>query len=201
MRRVALLLMLLTACSSSGRGSAPPATSTATTTPTSAPVTSAPSTSVATTAVGSTSGIARCATSGLTLRPNTASAATGHALHVFELRNTTSAPCRLTGYPGVRVLDAAGATLADAQRTGGFILPDVPPSTVTVGAGQSAYFGVESSNVCQGGPDPVPAATLRVTPPDETTSLTVAAILNVCPGGTSILVSPVRANVADITRH
>lgn len=201
---IALLLILLPACSGSGHRTAGPATGAGTTTTTSAApatVTSAPSSSVATTVAGATTTIGRCATAGLALRQNTASAATGHALHVFELGNTTTAACRLSGYPGVRVLDTSGATLADAQRTAGFILDDRPPATVSVAAGQSAYFGVESTNVCQGGGDPVPAASLRVTPPDDTASLTVAATLNVCPGGTTIIVSPVRATVADITRQ
>jgi hypothetical protein len=156
---------------------------------------------VTSTAAPSTTGIGRCTTSGLALRANGGSAATGHALAVFELRNTSSKPCRILGYPGVRVLDASGATLTDAQRAPGFILDDRPPAAVTVSAGQVAYFGVESANVCQGGGDPKPAASLRVTPPDETAALTVAATVNVCPGTPSVLVSPVRSSASDIPHH
>jgi hypothetical protein len=193
--------VLLAACSGSGGHHAlasttttvPPVSSTASTTP---PV-SAPSTVAAT----STTAIARCTTVGLALRSNGGSAATGHALAVFELRNTTSTACRLAGYPGVKVLGPSGAALTDAQRVPGFILGDAPATAVTVAAGQAAYFGVESANVCQGGGDPVPSASLAVTPPDETAALTVAATINVCPGASSVLVSPVRAAAADIPRH
>ena len=196
----ALVLLVLAGCSRSGgsHAASPATTTTIGPTSTTAP---APSSSASTTVARTTTTLGRCATSALALRPNSGSAATGHALAVFELRNTSSAPCRLTGYPGVRLLDAGGATLADAQRTAGFILGDAPAATVTVAAGQAAYFGVESANVCQGGGNPVPSATLRVTPPDETASLTVPATINVCPGGTSVLVSPVRATIAEIPRH
>jgi hypothetical protein len=181
----------------------PPAASTSTTAGASGstvPSTVAPPSS--STAVPSTAAaVARCTTGDLSVRANGGSAATGHALAVFELRNTSSKPCRMVGYPGVRVLDGSGATLTDAQRTAGFILGDVPPAAVTVAAGQVAYFGVESTNVCQGDLNPTPSASLRVTPPDETAALTVAATVNVCRGAQSVLVSPVRATTAEITRH
>lgn len=197
----ALVAVVLLAGCSSGGGSAKSAPSTTATT--AAPSTTTPvssSSSVASTATSTTS-IGRCTTAELSLRAAGGSAATGHALATFELRNTSSRTCRLLGYPGVQLLDASGATLTEAQRTAGFILGDVAPSAVTVAAGKSAYFGVESVNVCQGDLIPTPSASLRVTPPDETAALTVAATINVCKGQQSVLVSPVRATTAEIPRH
>jgi hypothetical protein len=197
---VGVLLVLLVACSGSGsQRSAPAPVTTTSTPPATSPSTAPPSTPGSTT-VTSTTGPARCTTQELSLRANGGGAATGHAVADFELRNTSSRPCRMLGYPGVRVLDASGATMTDAQRTSGFILGDAPPAAVIVPAGQVAYFGVESVNVCNGGADPRPSASLRVTPPDETAALTVAANINVCPGNT-VLVSPIRATAAEIPRH
>jgi hypothetical protein len=197
----AIVVVLLAGCSGGGGAkSAPPSTTATTATPsTTTPVSS--SSSVAAPGVTSTTSIGRCTTAELSLRAAGGTAATGHALATFELRNTSSRTCRLLGYPGVQLLDGSGATLADAQRKAGFILGDVAPAAVTVGAGKSAYFGVESVNVCQGDLNPTPSASLRVTPPDETAPLTVAATINVCKGQQSVLVSPVRATTAEIPRH
>jgi hypothetical protein len=193
--------VLLAACSGSAGHPAPAPPTTAAAPVSSTASTAPPVSSPSTVAPTSTTAVTRCTTAGLALRANGSSAATGHALAVFELRNTTSTACRLVGYPGVKVLGPSGAALTDAQRVPGFILGDAPATTVTVPAGQAAYFGVESANVCQGGGDPVASASLAVTPPDETAALTVSAIINVCPGASSVLVSPVRATAADIARH
>jgi hypothetical protein len=191
--------LVAVACSGSGGGKASPATTSATT---SVPVTTtvtAPPTSAASTVPATAVG--RCTTADLSLRANGGNGAAGHAIANFELVNTSTKACRMLGYPGVALLDASGATLTNAGRTPGMILGDLPPATVTVAAGQRAYFGVESVNVCTGDVRPTTSATIRVTPPDETASFSAPATITVCPGQQSVLVSPVRGNPADVTRH
>src|SRR5206468_12033164 len=100
----AIVVVLLAGCSSGGPKSAPPSTTATTATPsTTTPVSS--SSSVAAPGVTSTTSIGRCTTAELSLRAAGGTAATGHALATFELRNTSSRTCRLLGYPGVQLLD------------------------------------------------------------------------------------------------
>ncbi len=67
------------------------------------------------------------------------------------------------------------------------------PTTVTLAAGQSAYFNIGYSNVPVGGETSCPVSTaLEVTPPDATDHLVVTVALGPCGGGTMV-VSPVFA--------
>ena len=120
-------------------------------------------------------------------------AALGHALAVFAVRNTSTAPCQSTGYPGAQLLDAGGRVLARAERRPGFILSERGPGPVTIAAGGAAYFGLESLNVCPDGDPVAESDRVQVTLPDETTATTVKATIAVC-ARPEILVSPLRAS-------
>ncbi|MGH9225954.1 MAG: DUF4232 domain-containing protein [Acidimicrobiales bacterium] len=196
---VALAAALLASCSDGDRSAAPPATTAApgATTAGASTATSAPP--VSTTAAPTTAAAAadRCSSSTLALASREGLGALGHALYVLQLRNTAGQACRLTGYPAVSLVAGDGRLLAQAQPGAGYILPDRPPAAVSLAAGGSAYFGVESYNVCNGGVEPSVAQTVRVTPPDATTALTVSAQMNVCPGQ-PVRVSPVRPTERDI---
>ena len=201
----ALLAVALGACSGSGSGSptaAPPAaSSTVAGAATSGPATSVPAGPTSSAPAATPTAVdARCHSADLSLKADGGGAATGHAVAVFDLVNTATRACTLTGYPGVAALGGQGATLVSAAHGPGFILADAPPATVMLGPGQAAYFGVEWTNVCAGGVAPVSSSSLSVTPPGETASLLVAASVTVCPGSQSVLVSPVRAAKAEVSR-
>ena len=193
MRRVlpplAALAALLTACSGSPDEAAPVVSTSVPVVTTEATTTSAPPPSTTTTAAR---GPERCRTADLRIAQVEGGAALGHAVGIFEVRNASSAPCRLTGYPGVELLDQSGRVLAEGLRRAGYILGDRPPVAVTIRPGASAWFGIEWRNVCEGG-DPVAESDhLRVIVPDETAPAVVPAVIPVC-AEPSILVSPVRA--------
>ncbi|MGH9277142.1 MAG: DUF4232 domain-containing protein [Acidimicrobiales bacterium] len=189
-----LSFVLVTACTRGDEAaiSSPSTTATTATAATVSTTTAAPPTTVA--------GPDPCAASALAIEAGEGRAALGHGLSVYELRNTSSEACRMSGYPTVTVVDAQGRVLAEAQRGPGRILPDRPPASVVVAPGARAYVGVESPNVCGDGVRPAAADAVRVTPPGTTGApLTAVATIAVCPGQ-AVLVSPVRATEADLTR-
>ena len=126
-------------------------------------------------------------------------AALGHGLDVFEVRDTSSRPCRLAGYPGVELLDAQGRVLAQGQRHPGYILGDRPPSPVTIANGAAAYFGIEFLNACPGDEPGAMSERLRVLLPDETAAVLVAARITVC-AEPYVVVSAVRRSEAELAR-
>ncbi len=124
-------------------------------------------------------------------------AAAGHSLAVFVVRNPTTRPCRLTGHPGVEVLDASGRLLATARRGPGSILSGAPPAPVTLAPGGAAYFAIESESVCPDDASPADSDRVRVVLPDDAPPADVAATITVCPRP-EILVSPIRATQAEL---
>jgi hypothetical protein len=139
----------------------------------------------------------RCQTPTVQVRPVDTRAAAGHGLSIFEVRNASRGPCRVSGYPAVDLLDTQGRVLARAQPRGGSILGDKPPAAVTIRSGGAAYFAIESENVC---PDDQPGSTsdrMRVVLPEDAAPAVVAAGITVCPRP-DILVSPVRATEAEL---
>jgi uncharacterized protein DUF4232 len=124
-------------------------------------------------------------------------AAAGHSLAVFVVRNPTTRPCRLTGHPGVELLDSAGRVVATARPGAGSILSGSPPAPVTIAPRAAAYFAVESESVC---PDDSPAADserVRVVLPGDASPAEVPATITVCPRP-EILVSPIRTSQAEL---
>jgi hypothetical protein len=127
-------------------------------------------------------------------------AATGHALRVYAVRNNSGRPCRVSGSPAVELRDAGGQVITRAQPASGFILPERPAAAVVVAAGQSAYFGIESTSLCAGGDPAATSDSVQVVLPDDTAPTAVADQIPVCSPPT-ILVSPVRPTRDDITRR
>ena len=124
-------------------------------------------------------------------------AAAGHSLAVFVVRNPTTRPCRLTGHPGVEVLDSSGRVLATARRGAGSILSGAPPGPVTIPPRGAAYFAIESESVCPDDAAPADSARVRVVLPDDAPPADVTATITVCPRP-EILVSPIRATQAEL---
>jgi len=142
-------------------------------------------------------GADRCHTAGLSLQTADGEGSTGHFISFYELRNTTSERCRLVGSPAVAVLDGQGGVLAEARKAAGFTIKITQASTVNVAPGQSAWFAVEWTNLCDA---PRESNRIRVTPPGERQALSVDTLLRVCGPG-SILVSPITADKSEITRR
>ncbi len=134
-----------------------------------------------------------CHTSNLRLAGVNGNGAMGHAIAVFELANVASSPCQLFGSPGVEVLDSQGRSLTEGLDQEGFIFSNEPPVSVALRPGEGAYFGVESITNCPGDDPARISESVAVTPPGETSSLTVAAEMTVCTPP-HIVVSPIRAN-------
>lgn len=110
-------------------------------------------------------------------------AAAGHQGLTLRFRLVgASAPCSLTGYPGV---DAIGDTTAHATRTLRGYLGGLPPSrsepaTVILTQDHGAEAVVEGTTTDASG-NGCPAYTgLRVTPPNTTDTVPVAESLSVC---------------------
>ena len=198
MRRVALAALLaFAACSGSSDDATRPV-------PTAVPVsTSEPTTSTAplesTSTTTAPAGPEPCRTATLRVVQVDGRAALGHGLGIFEVRNAADRPCRVSGYPGVELLDPSGRVVAEGQRRSGAILADRPPGPVTIGAGGAGYFGIEWLNVCEGGDPVAESDRVEVTPPDDTTPTVVAATIPVC-AEPSILVSPIRSSLEQVTR-
>jgi hypothetical protein len=105
-------------------------------------------------------------------------AGSGHRSVVLLFTNTGSEACRLTGYPGVAGLDAAGTQVAQAQRArsgyaGGLVSGGSAP-IVTLAPGQAASALVEALAFnATDGSHCTAFAGLLVTVPDDTASTRV----------------------------
>jgi hypothetical protein len=118
--------------------------------------------------------------------------AAGTSEVTLGFRNTSSATCTLTGYPGVQLLGAGGTDIAtNTVAGGGDSFTNFAPSPVAVAGGATAFFNMGYSDVTTGTETSCPTATaLQVTAPDTSTPLQVSGQFEVCNGGT-VNVSPV----------
>lgn len=182
---------LLTACSSGSpastttTGGSPPARSSTTTGGSSSTSSAASTTSTA-------AGLARCATTGLAGSVVGSSGAAGTIETTVALKNTTSTPCSLGGFPGMQMLSSSGSSLpTTVVRTGSYAFTAMPATTVTIPPGQSAYFNIGYSDVPVGNETTCPtSASVQVTPPNALDHLVISAAFSPCGGGT-LVVSPV----------
>jgi hypothetical protein len=190
-------LGLLAGCSGSPatRGSAAPGGGHTTTA-----VVASSTTSTTLVAAPSTTAVERCTASTSQISKVDTRAATGHALRVYAVRNSSGRPCRTTGSPAVTLRDSTGRTLATAGTGAGFILPDRPATAVMVAPGQSAFFGIESTSLCAGDDPGATSDTLQVVLPGDTAPAVVAEQIVVC-SPPAIVASPLRATQDDITRR
>jgi hypothetical protein len=118
--------------------------------------------------------------------------AAGTSEVTFGFRNTSSATCTLSGYPGVQLLGSGGADIAtNTVEGGGESFTNFAPSTVAVAGGATAFFNMGYSDVTTGTETSCPTATaLQVTAPGTSSPLHVSGQFEVCNGGT-VNVSPV----------
>jgi Protein of unknown function (DUF4232) len=119
----------------------------------------------------------RCHTADLAVEVGQADSATGHTGLNLALVNRSTHPCRIYGYGGIQLLDAAGAAQPTQQVRG---WPG--PQLITLRPGDRAY----SALTWVFNPEAAPcsdSAFLLVTPPDETESIRVAFSHTVCRNG------------------
>ena len=122
----------------------------------------------------------RCHTAGLRLALGPGGAAAGSEYHALAFTNTSGHTCRMYGYPGMVPIDAHGTWIDDVRTSRE---PGDPPRPVTLAPGATAWAVVHWARVdgtyhgtaCSPG-----AAGLAVTPPDETTQLTIRTPMTVC---------------------
>jgi hypothetical protein len=105
--------------------------------------------------------------------------AAGHVGLLLLFTNTSATACVISGYPGVSfVTGPSGTQIGDpAERVGN---PGGPVTLAPQGRAHANLLLSQVGNYAADGCKPVPAAGLRVYPPDETTALYVASTRQVC---------------------
>ena len=142
-----------------------------------------------------------CASARLRLTVVGTQGATGHLEVTFALRNASGPMCTLRGYPGSRLLNAAGHTIATRLKRGGGFFPDTmsPPSRVLLAPSSSARFGLSfvTNSEYAGAHRCVRATALESVPPGGTgalrVSLTGGGVPRITPCGSQLVTSPVYA--------
>jgi len=133
-----------------------------------------------------------CVSTQLMLAPHEGvSEATGQHTAVFVVTNSSDAGCYLDGYPKVRLLDGARRVLPFSYRDhGDQMLTSARPRRVQLPPGGHAFFAVNKYRCDLG--DKGTAATIEVTPPGDSTSVSVtlargsgAETLSYCGAGDS----------------
>ncbi len=136
----------------------------------------------------------RCHTAGLSARFAGGSGFAGGGSRNLVLTNISGHVCRLYGNPGMLLLDAQGSALPTTVHWVGTRV------LVTLQPGQSGYADVTTwvnpGPTDTGAPCDPPAAAVEVTPPDETTQLTITGSWQVCQHG-YIEVGPMVASPAN----
>lgn len=125
--------------------------------------------------------IPACRSADLRATESQGDAGVGNRSTVYVLTNATQDPCRLYGYPGMAFLDVAGAMLRDTVARGSaYLFTDPGPAAVVLQPAESASYSlgwsVANGAVC------ATAATVEITPPDDTGHLTIPSQVVVCPG-------------------
>jgi hypothetical protein len=126
-------------------------------------------------------------------------AALGHVGVLFTLRNTSSASCRLNGYPGMLLLSSNGQALPTTVvrvLSGAYLIPAVVPHRVALQPGALASFDLQYGDNPVGAQANEPyaqacpsAASAEVTPPNANGHSVVP--VSMAPCGGQVLVSPV----------
>ncbi len=130
---------------------------------------------------GNPPAVDRCHTDGLSARFAGGSGFAGGGSRNLVLTNISGHVCRLYGNPGMLLLDAQGNALPTTVHWVGTRV------LVTLQPGQSGYADVTTwvnpGPTDTGAPCDPPAAAVLVTPPDETTQLTITGSWRVCQHG------------------
>src|SRR6516225_8320225 len=149
----------------------------------------AASSSATTSPPGSPSAVSACVTSGLKISLTNTGALAGQAGGYLKFTNDSGTPCRMSGWPVVIGLTAAGqATRLRHMQSSMFGAwhYTAPPPAVTLHPGDSAYAIVAADNKPAGDSTrcPAPYVRLRVSPPGDPGHVIISAWL---PGAVSYL--------------
>ncbi len=141
----------------------------------------------------------QCRKAQLTMTATGEGAALGHVGVLFTLRNTSSASCRLEGYPGLQLVDSTGHALPTTVLravSGAYLFPAVMPHSVALAPGAVGSFDLQYYNSPVGAAANQPYATacpaatqVEVTMPNSAGYSVVPASMAPCEG--QVLVSPV----------
>jgi hypothetical protein len=132
----------------------------------------------------------RCHTSELAVTTGPVGAAAGNISASFVLTNTSKVACTLFGYPGFSLLDSQGQRMiGDVHRGASPVFPAINPTHIVLAPRKSASFSVGYSDVPTGSDVCRTSVSVLITPPDETTQLTIADQAPACGG--PFYVSPV----------
>jgi len=103
----------------------------------------------------------------------------------FSLTNVSPSVCVMSGYPGALLLGIDGSQLPTVARRGGTLsFENIPVSTVSIAAGESAWFNVGYSEVPVNPETSCPTSkALEITPPNDTQQLVVSVQIEACDGG------------------
>jgi hypothetical protein len=136
-----------------------------------------------------TSQIALCSSATSTVKQTSQQGAAGTIRTVWTAANTSSAPCRSFGYPGMDFHSSTGWMNEQVHR-GGF--PDIngAPASIVVQPGQSLRFISYWSDVTTSGGPCTQFDRVKVTLPDNTVSAVVTA--SGCVSSGSVDVGPVK---------
>jgi len=123
----------------------------------------------------------------------------GHVGVLFTLRNTSSASCRLDGYPGMQLLGSNGQPLPTTvvrAGTGAYLFPAVAPHRVAMPPGATASFDLQYGDSPVGAQANEPYA--RACPQATSAEVTLPNVsdhsvvpVSMAPCGGRVLVSPV----------
>lgn len=134
-----------------------------------------------TTAPVSTGPTPRCAGAHLKLRFERYQSAGGDYVGVFQLVNTSAAPCHLQGFPGVTLRGPSAAdqvAVRNSKDRVGYIPTPYKPRLVVVAPGSYAEFVIEGAvSNSEHGTDWPKSSTALVYAPDDTVALTVGAVM------------------------
>jgi len=186
-RRVTPFLLLAsavlvgtTACTGTGTPVGAPAPTGAvssgspTATASAGPASASPASPVPTGGSTSAAGSAECTLESLSVTAGKPGAAGGHSRVVLAFINAGTAPCTMQGYPGVAILDAGSAQVAQARRTAQGYMGGLPagqsPPLVSLRPGDSASAIIEALSANPDGTACKPWSGLLVTAPDDTRS-------------------------------
>lgn len=152
----------------------------------------------------SASAFAECANDQLAISAVRFGQAGGSASEVLAFKDVGVAPCSLSGYPGVAVLNTAGEPAQQAIRRINAMLggqfEGVRPATVDLAPGQDATATVEGSDNPVDAEDTCPYyPAFEVTAPDQTRSVTLRGVgaqgpgftETGFPGCTPVIVTPI----------
>lgn len=124
-------------------------------------------------------GSGTCQPSQLSLSTGGRNAGAGSVQEVFIFTNTGSASCTLFGYPGMQMLGSGGQQIPT-----NVVRMQSTEQTVTLAAGATASFLAQWHDQTGYMTPCATSQSVEVTPPNDTSQLTVTAAIQACPDGT-----------------